>query len=122
MFTCKYKKFKNPQMKLSTFIGNPAYLAGAYVLFANTFLITTHFSPRNDRQLYAQLYVYVLMFAGLDLFKKQMGWEFPLPLIGLALNAYKPRPTYELPPDSDSDSDNSVDSAATEEVCADDFL
>lgn len=95
-------------MKLSTFIGTPAYLAGAYIMLANTFLITTHFSPKEDRQLFAQLYVYVLMFAGLDLFKKQMGWEFPLPLIGLALNAYKPKPEIVLSSDSESDDDGDV--------------
>ena len=106
-------------MKLSTFIGNPAYLAGAYVMLANTFLITTHFSPRNDRQTFAQLYVYVLMFAGLDLFKKQMGWEFPLPLIGLAFNAYKPQQTshnFELPSDSDDSDDSDGDISTDDEV------
>lgn len=96
-------------MKLSTFIGSPAYLAGAYVMLANTFLITTHFSPRKDRQDFAQLYVYVLMFAGLDLFKKQMGWEFPLPLIGLVMNAYKPKPEIVLSSDSESDESDESD-------------
>ncbi len=111
-------------MKLSTFIGNPAYLAGTYILLTNTFLITTHFSPRNDRQVYAQLYAYVLMFAGLDLFQKQMGWEFPLPFIGLALNAYRPKSTPSSsppsPPELPSDSDDSDDDDDDDDISTDD--
>lgn len=111
-------------MKLSTFIGNPGYLAGAYVLLTNTFLITTHFSPRKDRQDFAQLYVYVLIFAGLDLFKKQMGWEFPLPLIGLAFNAYRPQTQPTITTSSDefvlsSDSEESG-SESDDDISTDD--
>lgn len=106
-------------MKLSTFVGNPAYLAGAYIMFTNTFLITTHFSPRDERQTFAQLYMYVIMFAGLDLFKKQMGWEFPLPLLGLALNAYKPKPSTSASDEfcllSDSESDDSDGDISTDD-------
>lgn len=66
---------------LNFVLSSPAHFLATYLVFANTFLVTTHFSKRNERQDYAMLYVYVMMYFGTEVFKRVMNFEFPLNLI-----------------------------------------
>ncbi len=65
---------------LNYVLSSPAHFLATYLVFANTFVVTTHFSKRNERQDYAMLYVYVMMYFGTEIFKRVMNFEFPLNL------------------------------------------
>lgn len=66
-----------PYEVLDRTLSSPAHFLAMYLVLANTFLITTHHSLEpNDRHEYAQLYVWWIIFACTQVYKKCTGTPF----------------------------------------------
>lgn len=66
-----------PYEILDRTLSSPAHFLAMYLVLANTFLITTHhsFEP-NDKHEYAKLYVWWIIFACTQVYKKCTGTPF----------------------------------------------